>query len=233
MVAAMRLTSCLTAALMAHRVELHIHLDGAISAEELLHAARQRNLSLPGIGQPSSVDDILKVLSGQHPSWHRFDIVNNIVGGDVATLSRVAEAFVARQALNGVAYTEVRYDPMRMARSAYANTSLRPEAAVAAIPAGLAAGTARYGVRAFSLLCAMRGQPAEACDAVADLAARMRSDDPGGVVGLDLAGDELHFNNSEYVACFRRAKERGLRTTVHAGECFGNLCDATAGSALS
>ena len=77
----------------------------------------------------------------------------------------------------------------------------------------------------------MRGQPAEACDAVADLAARMRSDDPGGVVGLDLAGDELHFNNSEYVACFRRAKERGLRTTVHAGECFGNLCDATAGSA--
>ena len=46
--------------------------------------------------------------------------------------------------------------------------SLRPEDAVAAVTAGLAAGAARHGVRAYTLLCAMRGQPAAACDTVED-----------------------------------------------------------------
>ena len=43
----------------------------------------------------------------------------------------------------------------------------------------------------------------------------------GAVVGMDLAGDEAHYNNSAYVPCFRRAKHLGLKTTIHAGESRG------------
>jgi len=54
---------------------------------------------------------------------------------------------------------------------------------------------------------------------VAQLADRFRSFELGGVVGLDLAGDEPDFDNAPYIECFRKAKEQlGLNTTVHAGE---------------
>ena len=45
--------------------------------------------------------------------------------------------------------TEVRYDPLRMARSDYARTAITPEAAVAAVQAGLAAGSRQHGVEVY------------------------------------------------------------------------------------
>jgi len=70
----------------------------------------------------------------------------------------------------------------------------------------------------------MRGSPGAACFDHARLAAATRSGELGGVVGIDLAGDEYHFNNSKghVVECFRYAKgELLLNTTVHAGEMAG------------
>jgi adenosine deaminase len=70
----------------------------------------------------------------------------------------------------------------------------------------------------------MRGSPGEACYDVARLANATRTGGLGGVVGLDLAGDEFHYNNSvgHVAGCFRYAKEElGLNTTVHAGEMAG------------
>ena len=63
-----------------------------------------------------------------------------------------------------------------------------------------------------------------ACYELARLAAATRSGELGGVVGMDLAGDELHYNNSagDVEACLRYAKEElHLNTTVHAGEMAG------------
>ena len=67
----------------------------------------------------------------------------------------------------------------------------------------------------------MRGSPAVACFELARLANSTRSGRLGGVVGMDLAGDELHYNNSrgEVEQCLLYAKrELLLNTTVHAGE---------------
>lgn len=84
----------------------------------------------------------------------------------------------------------------------------------------------------YQILCAMRGKSPEQCVSVANLALRLRSPglgasahelkqaifSPGGVVGLDLAGDEMDYPNSRYVACMRGAKQQGLNITVHSGE---------------
>ena len=40
----------------------------------------------------------VRKLLDETPAWHRFDIVNDIIGGDVATVSFVAERFVDDQA---------------------------------------------------------------------------------------------------------------------------------------
>ena len=217
------------------RVELHVHLDGAIPPATLLRIAQRRQLRLPVVGIPRTVADVWTSLRSITPVWHWFDLVNNVIGGDVATLHEVAAEFVGQQAAAGVAYTEVRYDPVRVAYSNYSLTRITQEAAVAAIRAGLADGSQRHGVEVHQLLCAMRGQPAKACFDLVALAAKMRSGTVGGVVGIDLAGDEFHFNNSQgdVEACFAHAKGTlQLNTTVHAGEMAGPSDVATALGAM-
>tara|TARA_A100001015_G_C15018586_1_gene726797 strand:- start:58 stop:624 length:567 start_codon:yes stop_codon:yes gene_type:complete len=94
---------------------------------------------------------------------------------------------------------------------------------VKALANGLKNGSLTHGIEMYSLLVAMRGQPAENCLEIANLAKKTKSKskkaDLGSVVGIDLAGDESKFNNSLYINCFRYAKEKlGLNTTVHSGE---------------
>ena len=149
-------------------------------------------------------------------------MVNNIIGGDEAALEAAALAFVKTQSEQNVSYVEVRYDPKRAARSSYAgNVTIPLDSAVRAIQRGLARGLELSPpVEAHQLLCAMRDQPAAKCLEVAVLAAEMKDGSPGGVVGMDLAGNEWTklTNTSEYVPCFRKAKELGLNTTIHVGE---------------
>lgn len=211
--------SAAAAAAAAGRAELHVHLDGSVDVGELYQICRTRRLRLPGgIGLPGSPEDVRRYI-GTHPGWTRFDVVNDIIGGDAATIRAVAEAFVGFQARSGVRYTEVRYDPVRLARSSLAGASIPEEEAVEAVREGLTAGAARFGVSAYQILCAMRGQSSERCLETAHLAAKTRSHSMGGVVGLDLAGDEARYPNAAYVHCFRHAKHvLGLNTTVHAGE---------------
>ena len=211
------------------RVELHVHLDGSIPVSTLLRISQRRGLKLPGLpGVPTSEADIWTAFrSGMgYPKWLWFDLVNEIIGGDEDTLSEIAEEFVDRQATRRVGYTEVRWDPVRPAFSRLANVSISEDAAVLAVARGLRAGSERHGIEVHQLLCAMRGSPGLACFELARLAAQMRHEllvemgvKTGGVVGMDIAGDELHFNNTQnnVEACFQYAKlELRLNTTVHA-----------------
>ena len=206
------------------RVELHVHLDGTLDSNILFEVASLRNLSLPEIGVPRSAAEVDKVVKSKS-AFARFDVVNNIIGGNALALQRVGEWFAARQAALNATYTEVRYDPFRAAVSAYDNSSLPLADAIGALSEGLRIGAAAHGIEVFSLLCAMRGAPAARCYDVVEAASaaqvpwRGRTAAPlGAVVGIDLAGDEWTYNNTDYVSCFRHAKRIGLNTTVHAGE---------------
>jgi len=205
---------------LAPRAELHVHLDGAIPVDVLWKVCLWRRIELePGAGLPASPAAVLDHLFQQPQPWQRFDIVNDIIGGSAAVIQNVSEEFVAFQARSGVMYTEVRYDPIRLARSKFARSELSLEEAVHAVQQGLAAGAARHRVAAYQILCAMRGKSSEQCFEVANLTKRMQSSAIGGVVAMDLAGDEVSYPNAPYVSCFKHAKlNLGLKITVHAGE---------------
>ena len=50
----------------------------------------------------------------------------------------------------------------------------------------------------------------------------------GGIVGLDLAGDEIHYPITNFIDVFQWAKKQGLHVTIHAAEAGppGNIKDA-------
>lgn len=68
-------------------------------------------------------------------------MINDLVGGDVLAIRAAARAFVARQARHGVRYSEVRYDPVRLASSGFLNVSTSLEEAVMAVKEGLLEGS--------------------------------------------------------------------------------------------
>jgi adenosine deaminase len=82
---------------------------------------------------------------------------------------------------------------------------------IAAVLAGLAAAP----LRAVAIVCAMRQHAVEDNVALAREAGRFAG---RGVVGFDLAGDEVRYPAAPQHPAFEAARAAGLRLTCHAGE---------------
>lgn len=128
-------------------------------------------------------------------------------------LRRIAREFVEDMVADGVVYAETRWAPHQ-----HTDGGLTLDEAVQAVQDGLdegvaAAEAAGSRIVVGQLLCYLRHL--EPSDDLVEIA-RARRD--AGVVGLDLAGPEAGFPASRFRDQFTRAREAGLRVTIHAGE---------------
>jgi adenosine deaminase len=138
-------------------------------------------------------------------------------------LRRVAREFVEDMVADGVVYAETRWAPHQ-----HTAGGLTLDEAVQAVQDGLdegVAAAAESGRRIVvgQLLCYLRHL--DPTDDLVEIALARRD---SGVLGLDLAGPEAGFPASWFRAQFERAREAGLRVTIHAGEADGpsSIADA-------
>ena len=121
-------------------------------------------------------------------------------------LQRVAYELCVDSAAENIDYLEVRWAPRLHTRR-----RLTVERVIEAVLAGLEAGP----VNAVAIVCAMRQDaPLDNVD-LARIAGRFAG---RGVVGFDLAGDELAYPAGIQDDAFAAAKAAGLHLTCHAGE---------------
>ena len=123
-----------------------------------------------------------------------------------AALERAALELCIDSAAENIDYLEVRWAPRLHLRN-----GLRVPEVIDAVLAGLAAAP----IRAVAIVCAMRQHPVEVNVALALEAGRFAG---RGVVGFDLAGDEVRFPTPPHRPAFEAARAAGLRLTCHAGE---------------
>ena len=126
-----------------------------------------------------------------------------------AALERCAYELGVDSAADNIDYLEVRWAPLLHLRQ-----RLSVEAVVAAVIRGLEAAP----LTAVAIVCAMRGHPVEENVALARTAGAFAG---LGVVGFDLAGDEVRYPASPQRPAFEAARAAGLRLTCHAGEAGG------------
>lgn len=201
-------------------IDLHLHLDGAITVKIAKELAR-----LQGITLPAEDDDELRSLlsvpadcASLNDFLACFALPDSLMQTEVGL--REAVRLVMDDALSqGVIYAEVRFAPQLHTDGGMT----QEEAVLAAID-----GSKQSMLKGNLILCCMRGEDnADANFETLELAKKYLVED-GGVVAIDLAGAEGLFPTKDYKDLFARAKEYGVPFTIHAGEADGadSICDA-------
>jgi adenosine deaminase len=121
-------------------------------------------------------------------------------------LTRVAYELTLDSAAENIDYLEVRWAPRLHMRE-----GLNVGQVIDAVLAGLSAGP----IRAVAIVCAMRQHDMEENVQLAKIAGGYAGK---GVVGFDLAGDEVRYPALPQRRAFEAARAIGLHTTCHAGE---------------
>ena len=123
-----------------------------------------------------------------------------------AALERIAYELCVDSAAENIDYLEVRWAPRLHLRN-----GLTVPKVISAVLAGLVGAP----LTAVAIVCAMRQHSPEDNVALAREAGRFAG---RGVVGFDLAGDEVRYPASPQRPAFEAARAAGLRLTCHAGE---------------
>jgi adenosine deaminase len=126
-----------------------------------------------------------------------------------------------------VTMIELRFNPMKR----NLNSELDLDHIIHAALRGMDRACLEYGVRACLIFCLAREFDAQLNQILLEKALRYRS---RGVTGIDLAGTEKHAVElhpeevQRYRAIYQRAREAGLKTTVHTGETRGTGAEGVA-----
>jgi len=213
------------------KVELHVHLGGAMNPSTLWELAQRKGVpDFPADAKTAHIknaEDLGNFLqmrdNGNLPEFlDKFQYMLPQISGDAEAIERVARELCETKANEGVVYFETRYAPQFLTDGAD-NKKLTLEQVVQAVNKGLQEGSRLHGVTVKSILCCMRlrvGDQSKYSMDLAKLASKYRSD---GVVGIDLAGDESiidadHPDEEKTVEAFQYAFEHNVHRTVHAGE---------------
>lgn len=194
------------------KVELHLHLDGSVRPETALsfiNADKDNNYDIDEVtnmltvsGKDNSLADYLR----------KFDLPVNLLQTR-NRLVRVSYELVEDLAAENTIYAEIRVAPIQHLKGI-----LSPTEVVEGILEGIRKATKKYDIKIGLLLCAMRHLPQAENDFLINLAEKYKE---MGVVGIDLAGDESVYPASNFDSFFKKAKERNIPFTIHAGEAKG------------
>lgn len=192
------------------KVELHRHLEGSVRLETAWKwIQRSPTLDIPSI-------DALRPriqFDGIREYTHflgKFGTLRELYHSPDAIEQVVREA-VADAAADNVRYLELRFSPDHFTSQSGDDPH---DAATLVVRTGLDEA-ARQGITLRFLCTIGRGYDAATAEKIVEIALALRGE---GVVGVDLAGDELRHPGRPFRALLARVAAEGLGISVHAGE---------------
>jgi adenosine deaminase len=200
--------------------DLHIHVGAAVAPHILWSIAHDQGFKLPVqtywefrdlvTARPDTVSSLGDYLAILH-QW-----TEKIQSSPAAIERSVYEIIGKEFRSSGVSLIELRFNPMK--RNLGGERDL--DHIIHAALRGMDRACLEYGVRAGLIFCLAREFPLELNEILVKKAAKYKA---RGVVGIDLAGPEVHTLElgdevEGYRDLFARARAGGLGTTVHTGE---------------
>jgi len=193
------------------KVELNIHLEGAMRKETLLMIAEQNEIQ----ERVKHFNQWIALLD--HPDYQRLDEISQTISGwlqQADDVTRVVYELGVGLAKQNVRYAEVGVNPLL-----YMEQGLTFEQFLSAINDGRSRVERGWRVRLAWILIVPRDQPRKADDIVrwATSAAAKK----GGVVGLGLSGREDTQPVAQFERPFKTAQKKELARIAQAGDVLG------------
>ena len=193
------------------KAELHCHLEGSVRTATIIDIAREHGLELPAY-DVAALDPRVKVfdqLKDLAAVLEAFGIAQRSIASP-AVVERIAgELFEDANAQN-IKLLEVRFSP----DWAFSGHSLNWDDALEGILRAKQRAAARFGMAIGLIAITSRSMGPGSCEKTVDWAIRWKEH----VHGVDLADGEADFPIKQFVRPMSRAKEAGLKVTVHSGE---------------
>lgn len=194
-------------------IDLHLHLDGAITLDIAKKLASLQNIELP-TDNDEELEELLSVpddCESLNDFLKCFELPLTLLQtpeGLTEAVRLVSDNIQSQ----GVIYAEIRWAPQL-----HTDNGMTQEDAIKAALEGLK----KTNLKANLILCCMRGEGNEKQNnETLELAKKYIVED-GGVVAIDIAGAEALYPTSNYKDLFAKAKEYGIPFTIHAGEADG------------
>ena len=193
------------------KTEIHIHLEGSIRTQTIIDIARGYNLELPAY-EASELDRHVKVYDQMRDLaavLEAFAIFQNSITSP-AVVERIAWELFEDSARQNIRLTEVRFSP----DWAFHGHHLDWDACLDGLLRAKERAEREFDLAIGYIAITSRSMGPDSCTKTVDWAIRHRKH----ILGVDLADAEDLFPIREFARPVLRAKEAGLKVTVHSGE---------------
>jgi adenosine deaminase len=188
--------------------ELHVHLEGTMLPQTYARLARRN-----GIEAADDPDALYHCTD--FPSFLKCFLTVIDVLRTPQDFGEVVGEYLERSGADGIRHVELFVSPATQRKFV---PDLDYAAAIHAIHDAAITARREVGISSLLLIDIVRNLGEEEALLDIDLAQQCRD---LGVAGVGLGGDESRFPARDFQRAFARAKEMGLRRTVHAGEAAG------------
>ena len=194
---------------MNNLVELHLHLDGALSIDSCKKLAKIQNIDIPGDDEISKMMVVSDGCRDLNEFLTKFDFALSLLqtsDGIMHAVKNLEDELIEQ----GIIYAEIRFAPQL-----HTSKGLTQDEVVASAIEGLNSSKLRSNL----ILCCMRGDDNH--DENMETVRIAKKYLGKGVCAIDLAGAEALYPTSDFEDIFIYAKELGVPYTIHAGEADG------------
>ncbi|HDQ71255.1 MAG TPA: adenosine deaminase [Chloroflexi bacterium] len=198
------------------KVDLHRHLEGSLRLQTIADIALEHGIDLPSY-DIEYLRRFATVTTDDRPDFHlflaKFTFLRRFYTSKAA-VERVAYEAVADAAADNIKYLELRFNPVALSK----RQDFSLHQVVEWVCDAVARSQEDHDLHANLILQIGRDEDLEIGLQIAEIAKAYKDK---GVVGLDLAGDEVGYPARRFADVFQRARADGLGVTVHAGEAGG------------
>ena len=196
-------------------IDLHLHLDGSLTPEDILSLA-----TLAGVKLPCNDAESLRPLLQAEPDCkslaeylEKFELPLQVLQTE-ETIRLAVYLLVKRLAEDGLVYAEIRFAPQL-----HLQKGLTQQQVVAAAVEGLDKAVAEFKMPVQLILCCMRMADNQLEN---EETVRVAKEFLGkGVCAVDLAGAEAAFPTENFADIFTLTKQLDIPYIIHAGEAAG------------
>lgn len=193
------------------KTEIHIHLEGAIRTQTIIDVAREYDLKLPAY-EAGELDRHVKIhdqMQDLETVLKAFGIFQNSIAS-AEVVERIAWELFEDSAKQNIRLCEVRFSP----DWAFHGHNLDWDRCLKGLIRARSRAEAEFDMAIGFIAITSRGMGPESCVKTVDWAIRNREH----ILAVDLADGELIYPMTDFVKPILKAKDAGLKVTIHSGE---------------